>query len=99
MQPDYRDLRPAERGSDRHFAWQQSLGPNVRFESLADIGVRPRDVRFTPKSGHRNSVVECPLCAKSGHRSLTGRFSLRQELCRIPSIVKLMPSPLWLVCQ
>jgi hypothetical protein len=54
MQPDYsRDLRPAERGSDRHFAWQQSLGPNVRFESLADIGVRPRDVRFTPKSRHR----------------------------------------------
>src|SRR5215467_4744360 len=27
-----------------------------------------RVVRFTPKSGHRNSVVGCPLCAKSGHQ-------------------------------
>src|SRR6516165_9770745 len=25
------------------------------------------DVRLTPESGHWNSVVECPLCAKSGH--------------------------------
>src|SRR5262245_29490728 len=25
---------------------------HVRFESKADIGVRPCDVRFTPKSGH-----------------------------------------------
>ena len=25
---------------------------DVRFGSLADIGVRPRHVRFTPKSGH-----------------------------------------------
>ena len=24
-------------------------------------------VRFTPKAGHWNSAVECPLCAKSGH--------------------------------
>ena len=23
------------------------------------------DVRFTPKSGHWNSVARCPLCAKS----------------------------------
>jgi len=39
-------------GSDRHFAQQQSSGPNVRFGSKADIGVPPIDVRFTPKSGH-----------------------------------------------
>src|SRR5262249_31824985 len=39
---------------------------HVRFGSKADIGACPRHVRFTPKSGHRNSVVECPLCAKSG---------------------------------
>jgi hypothetical protein len=25
---------------------------NVRFGSKADIGARPIDVRFTPKSGH-----------------------------------------------
>jgi hypothetical protein len=37
---------------------------NVRFGSKADIGVRPRNVCFTPKSGHWNSVAECPLYAK-----------------------------------
>ena len=26
--------------------------PDVRYGSLADIGERTRDVRFTPKSGH-----------------------------------------------
>src|SRR5262249_7501795 len=29
---------------------------------------RARNVRFTPESRHWNSVVKCPLCAKSGHR-------------------------------
>ena len=29
---------------------------------------RSINVRFTPKSGHWNSVMECPLCAKSGHQ-------------------------------
>jgi hypothetical protein len=36
----------------RHFAPQQSLGPNVRFGSKADIEEGATDVRFTPKSGH-----------------------------------------------
>src|SRR5215468_3073096 len=40
-------------GSDRHFAWQQSSGPNVRFGSKADIAAPLTNVRFTPKSGHR----------------------------------------------
>src|SRR6516162_1224148 len=40
---------------------------HVRFGSKADIGALPINVRFTPKSGHWNSVVEYPLCAKSGH--------------------------------
>src|SRR6516225_4450673 len=34
---------------------------------------RPRPdlyVRFTPKSGHWNPVVKCPLCAKSRHSVL-----------------------------
>jgi hypothetical protein len=39
-------------GSNRHIAWQQSLGPNVRFGSKADIHAPSSDVRFTPKSGH-----------------------------------------------
>jgi len=37
-------------GSDRHFAQQQSSGPNVRFGSKADIGGRLGNVRFTPKA-------------------------------------------------
>jgi hypothetical protein len=41
---------------------------DVRFGSKADIVRCQADVRFTPKSGHWNSLVECPLCAKSGHR-------------------------------
>ena len=41
---------------------------NVRFGSKADIGTDRLNVRFTPKSGHWNPVVECPLCAKSGHQ-------------------------------
>jgi len=56
-------------GFRNQFAWQQSSGPNVRFGSKADIHQPPTDARFTPKSRHRNSVVECPLCAKSGHQA------------------------------
>jgi hypothetical protein len=37
---------------NRHFAWQQSSGPDVRFGSKADITRHPQHVRFTPKSGH-----------------------------------------------
>jgi hypothetical protein len=40
---------------------------HVRFGSKADMGLPLIDVRFTPKSGHWNSIDECPLCAKSGH--------------------------------
>jgi hypothetical protein len=31
-----------------------------------DIRAAHRDVRFTPKSGHRSAGRQCPLCAKSG---------------------------------
>jgi hypothetical protein len=48
-------------------AQQQSEAGNVRFGSKADIGGHPINVRFTPKSGHWNSLSECPLCAKSRH--------------------------------
>jgi hypothetical protein len=38
--------------------------------SLGDLSKLPlSDVRFTPKSGHRQATVECPLCAKTGSRS------------------------------
>src|SRR5262249_1648780 len=48
-------------GSDRHFAQQQSPGPNVRYGSQADILEGLCDVRFTPKSGHQITVRPCPL--------------------------------------
>src|SRR5215469_10497211 len=40
----------------------------------------PRHVRFTPKSGHRNSVVECPLCAKSGPVAVAADFQKEKLL-------------------
>jgi hypothetical protein len=43
---------------------------DVRFGSKADIGARPIEVRFTPESGHWNSIEECPVCAKSRHPAL-----------------------------
>jgi len=33
---------------------------------IAPFNTAGLNVRFTPKSGHWNSVVECPLCAISG---------------------------------
>ena len=65
-----RDLRVTEWGFRERFAVRHSWTIHVRFGSLADIEDCPTDVRFTPKSRHRNSVVECPLCAKSGHSAL-----------------------------
>jgi hypothetical protein len=47
-----------------------SSGVNVCFGSKADIAALPINVRFTPKSGHWNSVAKCPLCANSGHRAI-----------------------------
>src|SRR5215469_3443670 len=38
---------------------------DVRFGSKAEIAARPRNVRFTPKSGHQLSALGCLLCAKS----------------------------------
>jgi len=40
---------------------------DVRFGSKADIEAPSPDVRFTPKSGHRETTLGCPLCARSGH--------------------------------
>jgi hypothetical protein len=46
-----------------HFAQQQFTKAHVRFGSKADIALAKSDVRFTPKSGHRETLLECPLCA------------------------------------
>jgi hypothetical protein len=47
-------------------------GLNVRFGSKADIEACLRNVRFTPKSGHRLIALNSPLCAKPGHRQGVG---------------------------
>src|SRR6516164_9292804 len=52
----------------------------ARFGSKADISPCPRDVRFTPKSGHWFSVSECPLCAKSRHSALRQKPPLFDHL-------------------
>jgi len=39
-------------GHKNGLAPQQHAEANVRFGSKADIKACPRDVRFTPKSGH-----------------------------------------------
>jgi hypothetical protein len=41
-------------------------------------GNEATNVRFTPKSGHRNSLTGCLLCAKSGH---SGYFDSRLICC------------------
>ena len=40
---------------------------NVRLGSKPDILSAPRDVRFTPESGHRHQPPECLLIAINGH--------------------------------
>jgi hypothetical protein len=40
-----------------HAASRQIWITNVRFGSKADIAASPTNVRFTPESGHWNSVA------------------------------------------
>jgi hypothetical protein len=45
-----------------------------------------RHVRFTPKSGHSLSVLECPLCAKSRHMQCNKKCSATKNLYSIVSL-------------
>jgi hypothetical protein len=53
---------------------------NVRFASLGDISLNPADVRFTPKSGHRQARLKCLQSAKSGHSAKFILSSRRRAL-------------------
>src|SRR6516225_7413739 len=44
---------------------------------MSDIGLAAIDVRCTPKSGHRNSVTESPLCATNRHSASQQKRALR----------------------
>jgi hypothetical protein len=49
---------------------KQTVTPVATEATLAARGIAATallNVRFTPESGHWNSVARCPLCAKSGH--------------------------------
>ena len=43
-----------------------NLTVNVRFESLADIRIAKRHVRFTPKSGHVLATAPRFVCQPPG---------------------------------
>src|SRR6516165_7144037 len=51
--------------------------PEVRFGSKADIAASLINVRFTPKSGHQQSALGCPLCAKSRHSGISSDHLVR----------------------
>jgi hypothetical protein len=71
------------------------------FWVLADMEVRPCDVRFTPESGHWLSMSGCPLCANSGHRPLrrgpaaitksNNKKRFDPALCDSPELIELSP--------
>jgi hypothetical protein len=54
-------------GSSSQVAQQHRFAADVAYGSKADIGLPAIDVRFTPKSGHVQRNIPCPLCAISGH--------------------------------
>src|SRR5262249_17867565 len=60
-------------------------------------GPTGKSVRLTPKSGHWNSVVECPLCAKSGHSRRTNEFGAEGLILRLSVLLRDAPNsvPRW----
>ena len=75
---------------------------DVCFGSKADMCSAKGHVRSTPKSGHVQCNSECPLCAKSGHRSTStamahplGHRNLINGAVRV--VRKSLPSPRWQV--
>jgi hypothetical protein len=43
-----------------------------------------RNVRSTPKSGHRNSILKCPLCAKSRLKHYSKKAIIQSIVCAQP---------------
>src|SRR5215471_3165613 len=75
-----RILRAARMAAAAKPIYAAQAGTDCSIASLL-INCPTRDVRFTPNSGHWNSVVECPLCAKSRHYALQQScLPLLQEL-------------------
>ena len=53
------------RNRDRHFAWQKSLGPNVRFGSKADIRPKECDVRLLIERRDVRCVPQADMAARA----------------------------------
>ena len=70
-------------GSDRHFAWQQFSGPNVRFGSKADIEVSLGNVRFPPKSGPRRQTAHDAGSARTTAKPKASFAVARQVLAAV----------------
>src|SRR5262249_41171150 len=87
--PDHLKIETCRQNALLHtrFVWQTYEFPghsnendDVRFGSLADIEAPPPDVRFTPKSRRRETLLGCPLCAKSRHSNHSGDVRERPSL-------------------
>jgi hypothetical protein len=76
------------------FVQHSKIGLPIRFGSKADIGDFPHNVRFTPESGHRNSLVECLLCAKGGHQRRKPKVPQNQDIAERSWRIRAVPNAL-----
>src|SRR5215472_3107640 len=77
---------------------------DVRFGSKADIAAAPINVRFTPKSGHWDSVVKCPLCPRSRSQRISEDVTSPEtggRIYRVPTLaMKGLAARSWLrLCE
>src|SRR5262245_33359216 len=95
------DLGLAEWGLTLHFACQQSVGPNVRFESKADMCVAKRHVRFTPNSDRKSRHLPKVMSALPPKADMCSaiadvRFGPKADSCSAAKgIVIRSPRRLW----
>src|SRR5215472_10335172 len=68
--PGQRGATSAQEHRLRSASYSAHGAGSVRTTAIVDRSMSvPINVRFTPESRHWNSVAQCPLCAKSGHRN------------------------------
>jgi hypothetical protein len=81
---DYsRDLQSVEWGVSCHFAHQQLARAHVSSGSKADISECPRNVRYSPESGHPSARSRCQLWAISDQRTAAAFYSISSNNTRI----------------
>ena len=69
------DIRPKGYSHDEARAFLEAIGeqgrryyasPELVIDTVS-VTARTANVRFTPECRHRETLLGCPLCAKSGH--------------------------------